>query len=86
MNKVLFSSREQLKCNFCTQWFSVDSEFAVMQRYSLNSCLKCFEQFHHRIVHPKTLEIHEVLFVNTGIFLKSRKEKEINQELEGLIC
>lgn len=77
MNKVLVASREQLKCNFCTQWFTVDSDFARIQRYSLNCCLDCLQQFQNRIVHPETLEIYEVAFIKTGFTLKTERGKQL---------
>lgn len=68
--RIILSNMDQLKCNFCTKWFSVDSKFAQMQRYSLNACTKCFDQFHHTLVHPETLDIYEIAFMKTGITLQ----------------
>lgn len=82
-NRVILSNREQLKCNLCTEWFTVDSEFAQLQKYSLNACSKCFQQFHHTVVHPKTLEVHELAFIKTGILFRNdsaASQKKIQED------
>ena len=72
MNRVLLAQLEQLKCNFCTQWFSVHCEFAALQKYSLNACHKCLENFKYRLVDPTSFEIYDVVLIKTGIELTNR--------------
>ena len=84
MNRIYLSKFEQLKCNFCTQWFSVLSTFASVQKYSLNACRKCFNNYQHRIVHPDTYEIYDVIFIRTGVKLVNNEEEEVKETcLEG---
>lgn len=54
MSKIYLADHDQLKCNFCTHWFSTTEHFGRLQRYSLNVCLPCFDNFRYTIVHPTT--------------------------------
>lgn len=72
MNRVYLSNFEQIKCNFCTEWFSAVSTFASIQKYSLNACQKCLNNFQYKIVHPDTFEIYDVLLIRTGIKLVNK--------------
>ena len=74
MRKVILADKEQLKCNFCTHWFTVSTDFARIQRYSLNACEKCFSNFRYQLINSQTYEIYHVLLFNTGFKLTSKKE------------
>jgi len=76
MNRIYLSKFDQLKCNFCTEWFSALSTFASVQKYSLNACHKCLNNFQYRIVHPDTYEIYDVLLIRTGIKLVNETDGE----------
>ena len=57
---------DQLKCNFCTKWFTADFHFCNIQRYSLKACERCIKNIKYTIVHPVTHEIYSIFVVNCG--------------------
>ncbi len=72
MTKIYLADRDQLKCNFCTKWFSVSTQFAKMQRYSLNACQACFSNFKYTLVSPVDYEVYNVYLVNAGYKLSTK--------------
>jgi hypothetical protein len=58
---------DQLKCNFCTQWFKCTLHFANLQRYSLKACYKCLRNFNYTLLHPDTHKIYRVLLLDINI-------------------
>lgn len=69
MTKIYNPLADQLKCNFCTQWFSCTMHFANIQRYSLNACKKCLENFHFTLVDSNTYKISRLLLFDTGLIV-----------------
>lgn len=81
---------DQLKCNFCTQWFKATLHYANLQRYSLKACQKCLKNFTFSILHPDTYKIYKVLLLDSNITIphpKSSSETyntEVSSEIESL--
>jgi hypothetical protein len=69
MNRIYDIESDQLKCNFCTNYFKCSIQFANVQRYSLKACTKCLDNFTYSILHPTTLQIYRVLLLDVGIAL-----------------
>jgi transposase-like protein len=69
---------DQLKCNFCTQWFKCSVHFANLQRYSLKACPHCFQNFNYTILHPGTHKIFKVMLIDTNIVIPKPNEEEKN--------
>lgn len=64
---------DQLKCNFCTQWFKSTLHYANLQRYSLKACHKCLKNFTYTILHPDTYKIYKVLLLDSNITISQPK-------------
>lgn len=60
---------DQLKCNFCTQWFKCTLHYANLQRYSLKACQKCLCSFTYTLLHPETYRIYKVLLLDSNIVI-----------------
>ena len=60
---------DQLKCNFCTQWFKCTLHYANLQRYSLKACQKCLSSFTYTLLHPETYRIYKVLLLDSNIVI-----------------
>lgn len=65
---------DNIKCNFCTTYFSCSLNFANVQRYSLKVCHKCFNNFAYYILHPSTYKIYKVLLVDMGVVMPIEKQ------------
>ena len=58
---------DQLKCNFCTQWFKTTLHYANIQRYSLKACHKCLNSFNYTILHPESYQMYRVLLLDINL-------------------
>ena len=79
---------DQLKCNFCTQWFRCTLHFANLQRYSLKACPHCLQHFNYTLLHPDTHKIFKVMLIDTNIVIpkpnEESKERQTCFELEQI--
>lgn len=80
MNRIYDIESDQLKCNFCTNYFKCSLQFANVQRYSLKACHKCLSNFTYSIVHPNNHQIYRVLLLDIGIALPIAAEVEKVEE------
>ena len=62
---------DQLKCNFCTQWFKTTLHYANLQRYSLKACNKCLSNFNYTLLHPSTYQIYKLFLFDLNINIPS---------------
>ncbi len=62
---------DQLKCNFCTQWFKTTLHYANLQRYSLKACNKCLTNFNYTLLHPSTYQIYKLFLFDININIPS---------------
>jgi hypothetical protein len=82
--RVYDPEADQLKCNFCTQWFPCHLLFANQQRYSLNACPKCLAHPHFSLVHPHTQRVYRLLLIDAGFALNSPYPLPVLPELGQL--
>lgn len=71
---------DQLKCNFCTQWFKCTLHYANLQRYSLKACHKCLNSFTYTLLHPDTYHIYKVFLLDSNIVIdQPHSQNEVAQ-------
>lgn len=75
MNKIYDIHSDQLKCNFCTNYFKCTLHYANLQRYSLKACEKCITNFTYTVLHPSTFQIFRVLLLDIGITIPFGNER-----------
>lgn len=78
MNKIYDINSDQLKCNFCTNYFKCTLHFANLQRYALKACPKCITTFSYSLLHPASLQLYKLFLFDTGIALPSPLITEVN--------
>ena len=69
MDRIYDTESDNIKCNFCTNYFRVSLHFANMQRYAVKVCPKCFNAFRFTVAHPATHKLHKLVLFDTGLAL-----------------
>lgn len=62
----------------------MQTEFAALQKYSLNACQKCLANFRYRLVDPTSYEIYDVMLVKTGYEL-TKKQHLMDEKFDSLL-
>ena len=85
MNKIYDIHSDQLKCNFCTNYFKCTLHYANLQRYSLKACEKCITNFTYTVLHPNTYQIFRVMLLDIGITIPFGNEgNEVRTDEESV--
>ena len=87
MSRIIVADKGQLKCNFCTQWFTTSLYFSIMQKHSINICQKCMKDFNYQLIDSETYEVYDIFLINSGVKVKSKSidlAKNYSEALEKL--
>lgn len=85
MNKIYDIHSDQLKCNFCTNYFKCTLHYANLQRYALKACHKCITNFTYTVLHPTTYQIYRVMLLDIGITIPFGNERtEVRTDEESV--